>query len=243
MIRFLLRRLLNYLVLLVLASFMAFCLASLTFHPLDSFIERHPQPPAEAIHAKAVELGLDKPVPIRYAEWASGVVRGDFGNTVTGHPVSQELWPRVAVSVRLVVVGSLVGTLTGVVLGAWGAVRQYRLSDRVITMLSLTILSIPSFVLASLLILGALRINMVTGVRIFQYTGETAPLPPNGWWDGFVERLQHMVLPTLTLALGTTAGFSRYQRNAMLDGLSEDFIRTARAKGLTRRRALFKHGL
>ncbi len=62
--------------LLVLASFLAFCLASLTFHPLDSFIERHPQPPAEAIHAKAVELGLDKPVPIRYAEWAAGVVRG-----------------------------------------------------------------------------------------------------------------------------------------------------------------------
>ena len=71
MISFLARRLLNYLVLLVLASFLAFSLASVTFHPLDSFIERHPQPPAEAIHAKAVELGLDKPVPIRYAEWAT----------------------------------------------------------------------------------------------------------------------------------------------------------------------------
>src|SRR6201986_5065082 len=145
---------------------MAFCLASLTFHPLDSFIERHTQPPAEAIHAKAVELGLDKPVPIRYAEWAVGVVQGDFGTTVTGHPVSQELWPRIGVSFRLVVIGSLVGTLTGVVLGAWGAVRQYRLSDRVITVLSLIILSIPSFVLASLLILGALRINMFAGVAI-----------------------------------------------------------------------------
>src|SRR6201984_3466193 len=63
MISFLARRLLNYLVLLVLASFLAFSLASVTFHPLDSFIERHPQPPAEAIHAKAVELGLDKTVP------------------------------------------------------------------------------------------------------------------------------------------------------------------------------------
>ncbi len=165
MIRFLLRRLLNYLVLLVLASFMAFCLASLTFHPLDSFIERHPQPPAEAIHAKAVELGLDKPIPIRYAEWAAGVVQGDFGTTVTGHPVSQELWSRVGVSLRLVVIGSLVGTVTGVVLGAWGAVRQYRLSDRVITVLSLIILSIPSFVLAGLLILAALRVNNLFGVR------------------------------------------------------------------------------
>jgi peptide/nickel transport system permease protein len=243
MIRFLLRRLLNYVVLLVLASFMAFCLASLTFHPLDSFIERHPQPPAEAIHAKAVELGLDKPVPIRYAEWAAGVVRGDFGTTVTGHPVSQELWPRIGVSVRLVLIGSLVGTVTGVVLGAWGAVRQYRLSDRMITVLSLIILSIPSFVLAGLLILAALRVNMLTGVRIFAYTGETSPIPPGGVWDQLVDRARHIVLPSLTLALGAAASFSRYQRNAMLDVLGEDFIRTARAKGLTRRRALFKHGL
>ena len=243
MIRFLLRRLLNYLVLLALASFLAFCLASVTFHPLDSFIERHPQPPAEAIHAKAVELGLDKPVPIRYAEWAAGVLRGDFGTTVTGHPVSQELWPRVGVSVRLVLIGSLVGTVAGVVLGAWGAVRQYRLSDRVITVLSLIILSIPSFVLAGLLILAALRVNSLAGVRIFAYTGETSPIPPGGIWDQLVDRARHIVLPSLTLALGTAASFSRYQRNAMLDVLGEDFIRTARAKGLTRRRALFKHGL
>jgi peptide/nickel transport system permease protein len=243
MIRYLTRRLLNYAVLLVLASFLAFCLASLTFHPLDSFIQRHPQPPAEAIEGKAVELGLNKPIPLRYAEWASGVVHGDFGNTVTGHPVSQELWPRVAVSLRLVVIGSLVGTVTGVVLGAWGAVRQYRLSDRVITVLSLIVLSIPSFVLAGLLILAALRVNNLTGVRIFSYTGETSPIPPNGIWDQFVDRIRHLVLPTLTLALGAAASFSRYQRNAMLDVLGEDFIRTARAKGLTRRRALFKHGL
>ncbi|HZE16952.1 MAG TPA: ABC transporter permease, partial [Mycobacterium sp.] len=187
--------------------------------------------------------GLDKPIPIRYANWISGVVRGDFGATVTGHPVSQELWARLGVSVRLVAIGSLVGTVTGVVLGAWGAVRQYRLSDRVITVLSLIILSIPSFVLAGLLILAALRVNMFTGVRIFLYTGETSPLPPGGVWDQLVDRARHIALPSLTLALGAAAGFSRYQRNAMLDVLSEDFIRTARAKGLTRRRALFKHGL
>ncbi|MGB6209703.1 ABC transporter permease [Mycobacterium sp.] len=243
MIRFLLRRLLNYIVLLVLASFLAFYLASVAFHPLDSFIERHPQPPAEAIHAKAVELGLDKPIPIRYAEWAADVVQGDFGTTVTGHPVTQELWPRVGVSFRLVLIGSLVGTLAGVVLGAWGAVRQYRLSDRVITVLSLIVLSIPFFVLAGLLILASLRVNNVAGVRIFAYTGETSPIPPDGIWDQLVDRARHIVLPSLTLALGAAASFSRYQRNAMLDVLGEDFIRTARAKGLTRRRALFKHGL
>ncbi|HWT49192.1 MAG TPA: ABC transporter permease [Mycobacterium sp.] len=243
MIRFLARRFLNYVVLLVLASFLTFCLTSVTFHPLDSLIQRHPRPPQEVIDTKAAQLGLDKPIPIRYGRWISGVVRGDFGSTVTGHPVSQELWRRIGISLRLVVIGSVLGTLIGVVVGAWGAIRQYRLSDRVITVLSLITLSIPSFVLASLLILGALRVNMFTGVRIFQYTGETSPIPPAGLWDQLVERAQHIVLPTLTLALGAIASFSRYQRNAMLDVLSEDFIRTARAKGLTRRRALFKHGL
>ncbi|MGH3958115.1 ABC transporter permease [Mycobacterium sp.] len=243
MIRFLARRLLNYVVLLVLATLLAFCLTSATFHPLDSFIQRHPLPPPEAIHAKAVELNLDKPIPIRYAKWISGAVRGDFGATVTGHPVSQELWRRIGVSLRLVVIGSVLGTVIGVIVGAWGAVRQYRLSDRVITVLSLTTLSIPAFVLASLLILVGLKVNMLTGVRIFLYTGETSPIPPGALWDQLVDRVQHIVLPTLTLALAAIAGFSRYQRNAMLDVLNEDFIRTARAKGLTRRRALFKHGL
>jgi len=243
MIRFLARRLLNYVVLLVLASLLAFCLASVTFRPLDTYTQRHPLPPKELIDRKAHELGLDKPIPIRYAKWVAGVAHGDFGTTVTGHPVSRELWHRIGISLRLVVTGSVLGTLIGVILGAWGAIRQYRLSDRVITVLSLIILSIPSFVLAGLLILAALRVNNFIGVRIFLYTGETSPVPPGGLWDHFVDRVQHLVLPTLTLALQAMAGFSRYQRNAMLDVLGEDFIRTARAKGLTRRRALFKHGL
>ena len=78
---------------------------------------------------------------------------------------------------------------------------------------------------------------------MFQYTGETSPDAVGGQLDQFLDRLQHLILPTLTLALGAIAGYSRYQRNAMLDVLGQDFIRTARAKGLTRRRALFKHGL
>lgn len=243
MIRFLVRRLLNYIVLLLLASFFTFCLASVMFHPLESYRQRHPPPTAEAIHAKTLQLRLDKPIPIRYGTWMAGVSHGDFGKTVTGHPVSEELWHRIGVSLRLVVTGSVLGTIIGVVVGAWGAIRQYRLSDRVITVLSLVTLSVPSFVLAGLLILAGLRINMLAGVRIFQYTGETSPIPPVGMWAHLVDRVQHLVLPTLTLALLSIASFSRYQRNAMLDVLGEDFIRTARAKGLTRRRALFKHGL
>lgn len=243
MTRFLARRLLNYLVLLALASFLTFTLTSLNFKPLDSLEQRNPRPPQSAIDAKRTELGLDQPIPLRYANWAADAVRGDFGTTVTGQPVADELWRRIGVTLRLLVIGAISGAVIGVVVGAWGAIRQYRLSDRVITVLSLLVISTPSFVVANMLILAALNVNSILGVQIFEYTGETAPVPVGGAWDQFVDRLQHLVLPTFTLALMAIAGYSRYQRNAMLDVLGQDFIRTARAKGLTRRRALFKHGL
>lgn len=243
MTRFLLRRALNYLLLLVLASFLTFCLTSLSFSPLDNLLQRNPRPPQAVIDAKAAELDLDKPIPLRYAHWAAGVVKGDFGTTVSGQPVSEELGRRIGVSLRLLVIGTVFGAVTGVVLGAWSAVRQYRISDRVITVASLLILSVPTFVLANLLILGALRINALFGVQIFSYIGETSAGVTGGPWHQFVDRLQHLVLPSFTLALAAMAGYSRYQRNAMLDVLGQDFIRTARAKGLTRRQALFRHGL
>ena len=243
MTRFLARRLLNYVVLLALASFLTFTLTSLTFEPLNSLLQRNPRPPQAVIDAKAAELGLDKPIPLRYGHWVADAVRGDFGTTVTGQPVADELWRRIGVSLRLLVIGSVLGTVVGVVVGAWGAIRQYRLSDRVITLLSLLVISTPTFVLANLAILAALRVNSILGVNVFEYIGETSPDAVGGSWNKFVDRIQHLVLPTVTLALSAIAGYSRYQRNAMLDVLGQDFIRTARAKGLTRRQALFKHGL
>ncbi|MCV7175784.1 ABC transporter permease [Mycolicibacterium sphagni] len=247
MTRFLARRLLNYLVLLALASFLTFSLTSLTFTPLNSLLQRNPRPPQAVIDAKAAELDLDKPIPLRYGHWVAGAVRGDFGTTVTGQPVSDELWRRIGVSLRLLIIGSVLGTVIGVVVGAWGAIRQYRLSDRVITLLSLLVISTPTFVIANLAILAALKVNSVLGLQIFSYTGETSPdsaaAGPQTFLNQFIDRLQHLILPSVTLALGAIAGYSRYQRNAMLDVLGQDFIRTARAKGLTRRQALFKHGL
>jgi peptide/nickel transport system permease protein len=240
---FLLRRALNYVVLLVLASFLTFALASLTFHPLDNLERANPRPPQWVISAKAAELHLDEPIPLRYLTWVGGVVHGDFGKTLADQPISQELPRRVGVSLRLLVIGSVVGTVLGVLIGAAGAIRQYRFSDYFTTIVSLLLLSTPVFLVATLLKYGALEINTVTGQQIFLYTGETSATSVHGLWSEFADRLQHLVVPTLGLALGAMAGYSRYQRNAMLDVLQSDFIRTARAKGLTRGRALYKHGL
>lgn len=240
---FLLRRALNYVVLLLLASFLTFSLASLTFRPLDSLEQRNPRPPQSVIDAKAEQLHLDEPIPQRYLTWLGGVVQGDFGTTLAGQPVSEELGRRVAVSLRLLILGSVIGTILGVLIGAAGAIRQYKFSDYLTTVFSLLIISTPVFLLATLLKYGALQVNTATGTQIFLYTGETSATQVVGLWNQFVDRAQHLVLPTLVLVLGAAAGYSRYQRNAMLDVLQSDFIRTARAKGLSRNRALYKHGL
>ena len=243
MTRFLARRLLNYIVLLALASFLVFLLASFQFDPLENLQGATRGRRRRSSTQSAPSSVSTSRSRVQYAHWAAGAVRGDFGTTIAGQPVSEELWRRIGVSLRLLVIGSVVGTVIGVVAGAWGAIRQYRLSDRVITVLSLLVISTPTFVMANLLILSALGVNSILGVQLFEYTGETSPDAIGGAWNQFVDRLQHLVLPTFTLALGAIAVYSRYQRNAMLDVLGQDFIRTARAKGLTRRRALFKHGL
>lgn len=244
MAMFLARRLLNYLVLCVLATFLAFALASLSFHPLDQLKQRQPPPPASTIEAKRVELHLDRSIVPRFGIWAEGVVtRGDFGDTVADQPINQELWRRVGISLRLFLAGTVLGVIVGVLVGVLSAIRQYKLSDRVATLASFVILSTPVFVIGTLLKVLWLPVNQVAGTQLLYFNGETSAGFTGSGWAALLDRLQHLVLPTIAIALGQIAYYSRYQRNAMLDVLGSDFLRTAQAKGLTRRKALFTHGL
>jgi peptide/nickel transport system permease protein len=109
--------------------------------------------------------------------------------------------------------------------------------------MSFVILSIPVFVLAVVLEIIAVGFNNAVGAKVFEYTGEFTPGLEGGFFSHALDRLQHLVLPSLTLILGQIAIFSRYQRSAMLDVLGQDFVRTAQAKGLRRRTALIKHAL
>jgi peptide/nickel transport system permease protein len=243
MVRFLVRRLANYVALCLVATFLAFSLAALTFDPLANFAERIPPPPAEVIEAKRAELRLDDPIPQRFAGWLGDVVQGDFGTTVTGVPIADQLYSRIGVSLRLFGVGTVLGVVAGVIVGVASAVRQYRFGDYAATFFSFLVLSTPVFVLAQLLKFGGLQLNEAAGTTILYFQGEVTPSFQGSALAELVDRLQHLVLPTLAIALGQIAYYSRYQRSAMLDVLGSDFLRTAQAKGLTRRRALFTHGL
>ncbi|EWC59346.1 Oligopeptide transport system permease protein OppB [Actinokineospora spheciospongiae] len=243
MIGFLLRRLANYVVLCLAATFLAFALASATFDPIAILQQRNPPPPAAVLDAKRADLHLDQPVPQRFLTWVGGVAHGDFGRTVTDRSVVEELPRRVGVSLRLFLIGVVLGVGFGVLLGVISAIRQYRLSDYLATLFSFVILSTPVFVLGTLLKQPAQGFNDLIGTNYLQTLGEQTPGFQGSWFASLGDRLRYLIVPTATIALGQIAYYSRYQRSAMLDVLGSDFLRTAQAKGLTRRRALFKHGL
>ncbi|TDQ49234.1 peptide/nickel transport system permease protein [Actinorugispora endophytica] len=242
---FLVRRLANYVVLIFLATTFAYLLAATTLDPRANYAEMRPQPSEEQVDARLDELNLNDKTPLaeRYAYWVGDIATGDFGLSVRGTSVNEEMARRVGVSLRLILFGTVIGATSGILVGAYGAVKQYRFFDRASTGAAFFVLSVPAVVIAISLQVIAVWINEATGVRIFQYAGEYTTGLDAGFWGRLGNRIQHAVLPTLALAIGQFAAFSRYQRNMMLDVLGSDFVRTAMAKGLTRRRAFFKHAL
>ncbi|RJQ80800.1 ABC transporter permease [Pseudonocardiaceae bacterium YIM PH 21723] len=240
---YLLRRGVVGLALAFCAVFLTYCLTALTFDPLAALRSRTPPVPPSVIAAKSAELHLDQPVPQRFLTWFLAVVHGDLGRTNSGTAIDAEILDRIGVSLRLFVLGSAIGILLGILVGVLGATRQYRFSDHVGTLVSFVLLSTPVFLSATLLKYAAIELNQAVGHNVLLFTGEYEPTVSGGFWPHAVDRLQHLVLPTLSIAAAQIALYSRYQRNAMLDVLGSDFLRTAAAKGLTRNQAIRRHGL
>ncbi|BDZ46158.1 ABC transporter permease [Naasia aerilata] len=245
MILYLLRRVLNYVILTVIASCGAYMLASATMNPTYPLEQRHPRPPQSTIDSLRDAWGVNPDVPLieRTWTWFTGVLHGDFGLGVNNHPVADALFSRAGVSLQLLLIGSILGAVLGVVLGVWGAVRQYRASDQVVTYGSYFIIAMPTYVLAYVLMLIAIFVNSVLGFHLLAFVGQYSADQPAGFFPQLWDRATHLFLPTLVLVLGAAASYSRYQRSAMLDVLGSDYIRTARAKGLLRGRALVRHGV
>ncbi|WP_433363217.1 ABC transporter permease [Streptosporangium sp. CA-115845] len=242
---FLARRLLNYLVLIVVATSLAYMLAASALDPRSNYEGRNPPIPPAVVDARLTDLNLNDRTPLfeRYLTWAGALAHGDFGRTVAGGSVGDDLGRRIGVTLRLITVGLVVGSVTGVLVGAYAAVKQYGAFDRLSTGLSFVVLAIPTVVLANILIIAAVRFNEAVGAQILLVSGEATPGLQGGFAAAGIDRIQHLLLPTLSLSLGLAAVYSRYQRNMMLDVLGADFIRTAMAKGLSRRAALTRHAL
>lgn len=252
MTRYVIRRALGYLILLFVAVTLAYLLAGTQLEPSAAFNLQNMKPVARRsvlrlLHESNLDTGEN--VFVRYGRWLGDVVTlNGWGVSPKQVAVSDEISTRMWVSLRLVTIGSLLGAAGGTLLGAWTATRQYKRSDRLATLTSLVIISTPTFVIGIILAMSATWLNNRTdsGFLSFlpeiQFLGETGR-HGGGWLNGFLNRLNHLILPTLTLASIQIAVYSRIQRNIMLDNLNADYVRTAQAKGLTRRRAVFKHAL
>lgn len=180
----------------------------------------------EQVDAKREELGLNDPVVVQYAQYVKNIVtRLDFGQSYkSGEPVLDEIIPRLWTSAKITFVAVLLGALLGIVLGIVSALKKYTWADSLVLVVSMVFQSVPEFVVALLLIL-------LFAVQLHW-------LPANGidTWKGYI-------LPMLCISLSSIANYTRITRSSMLEVLSEDYIRTAKAKGQSEGNITKKHAL
>ena len=246
MLFFTIRRVLGSILVLIASSFLVFFMTAASFDPLAQFRQIQPLPDAAFFASKREQLGLNDPLYLRYFDWLKGAVTGDFGVNINNIPVADQLFGRLMVTGRLVIAAMVLAVLLAIVVGVISAVRQYKASDYVFTVFAYIMIALPTFWFAALLKeFVAIGINNLAGERILFTLGDETPgISAYGttsmiFWD----RIGHLVLPTLSLGLLTFAAWSRFQRAAMLDVLSADYMRLARAKGVPWRRVIVRHGL
>jgi peptide/nickel transport system permease protein len=238
--RFVIRRLLQVIPLLLGITMLTFGLANLVPGSPLSGLEFNPRTRPEDIARIRANLGLDEPLYRRYIVWVSNVARGDLGLSLQHfRPVRDTIVARLPNTLLLTGTALLLALLIAIPVGVYSAVRRNSLFDNAATATAVAGFSIPTFWLGLMLIL-------VFAVK-FRDWGLPS-LPAGGAYDlrgdrGLVDRAQHLILPAFALAFVQTAAWTRYIRSQMLEVLSQDYMRTATAKGLRERIVIFRHGL
>lgn len=199
-----------------------------------------PSATPEQIAAQRAALGLDRPLAAQFATWLARFAAGDWGNSIAkGLPVRQLLaiaWPA---TVRLVALSLLLSYLIGIVIGAFQAARSGSRSDTALSVASVTLFAVPGYWLGLMLVL--VFTYWARWLPAFGAAGFDADYLTGSDW--LLDRLRHLVLPLVTLTLIGIGGAARFVRGAMLETLSQPFITTARAKGLSANRVIGRHAL
>ncbi len=235
MTRYLAQRLAQLLPLLLLTTLVSFAVMQLSpGGPLSAY-EHSPSITAAQLKVISHDLGLDQPAPVQYWRWLSGLVHGEWGYSLqSGESVTTLILERLGNTLELVGTAFIISLLIAIPLGVLSSVRQYSLFDYLATFFSFVAYSIPVF-------WAGLMAQLLFSVKLgwLPVAGMYAEGVPWTLGDG----LKHLVLPAMVLGLGLIAGWSRYLRSSMLEVLQVDYLRTARAKGLTSRTVVLKHAL
>jgi peptide/nickel transport system permease protein len=218
-------------VLLGLTVIVFFIMAMIPGDPATAILGSYATP--ENVAKLNRQLGLDKSLPEQYLIWLSNLVQGDFGRSYTlNRPVIDEVLERFQATLILAGAAMLLCSILGLLTGIVSAVRQFGWADRVLTFLVLIGISMPSFWLGLLLILTfAVKLRWLPASGMYAIYGG----------GGLLDLLSHLLLPAVTLSVVATGVIARLTRASMLEVLRLDYIRTARAKGLTERRVIYRH--
>ncbi len=240
--RYLLKRLLLMLPMLLGITMISFAMMNLVpGEPAMMYIDTEREPPTpEKIAEINQMLGLDKPIVIRYGIWLKGILSGNFGySLMTRQPVLKEISARIGTTVSLSLLSMMVSVLFGILIGVYCAVKQYSFADYLLSTVSFVWISIPSFWLAMMMILlftNTLRWLPSVGLNDMYLKNPT-------FWQALVDRARHVIMPVMAMSLSSIGGWARYQRSSFLDVKNQDYIRTARSKGLPERTIIFRHAL
>ncbi len=246
MLAYAIRRLLIAVPVLLVASIIVFGLTQFTGDPVEEkYAARNPPVPQQTIDIERERLHLNDPVVVQYGNWLKNLVtKGEFGPSINAAgDIGEELSRRVVVTLRLVIFAMFLALILAIISGVLSATRQYSWIDYVFTFFGFLFLATPAFWVAVLLKQGALTYNEATGTRTFFTIGARSVETEPGLWNTAADIFGHSVLPTISLALITYAAWSRFQRSSMLEVLNSDYVRLARAKGLSPRKVLTRHAL
>lgn len=235
MLTYITRRILFSLPVLLVSSFIAFFAVRQAFDPTVKFAQlRDPLARQRAMK----NFGLDRPIPVQWLKWLSRAVRGDLGvSTRTSGDVRPDVIRALGNTVQLIGWGMLLALVLAVAIGVYSATRQYSVGDYLFTGLSYVGVAMPPFWFGLIMIqLFGVYAKEHWGFQLY-FVG----LHSTGKSGINMDYIRHLILPVCTLAVQLVAQWSRFQRAALLDVLSSEYVRTAKAKGLTRRQVIWKH--
>ncbi|MCM1003693.1 MAG: ABC transporter permease [Candidatus Gastranaerophilales bacterium] len=237
-IKYITKRILQTIPLLIIVSLISFFIIRLS--PVDPLAELrlNPSISQETLNKEIKRLNLDKPIYIQYFSWAKSFVKGDLGYTSAGEKVSVKLKERIPNTLLLTLVVIFMTWSVGIPLGIISAYKKGTAFDRLLTVLSSVGMAIPSFFFAILMLIFAVKTGWfpVGGLTSYNFN-------ELGIWGKIVDIAKHLVLPAFVLFTISLSGLQRQMRANMLEVLDSDYVKFARAKGLSETKVVFKHAL
>jgi peptide/nickel transport system permease protein len=237
---------------LVYAIFTLFCVSIIAFFiielapgsALDAEIARL-QAQGDVVSGAQMEAlkkayGVGDPWVVKYAKWAGGILHGDFGTSFAYRvPVNQLIWGRLALSITLTFGAIIIAWAVAIPIGVYSATHRYNVPDNVVTVLQFIGIAIPEFLLALGVMVAAVNWFGLSVGGLFSNEYRNAP-----WsWDRLLDMIKHIWMPILVIAVGSTAWLTRVMRANLLDVLGQQYVQTARAKGVLERKVIWKHAV